>query len=480
MPFARAASPLLIARRELALQLRDGRLVMAALALLAALGAALASGWVQFDTARTERARFEATARRQWLDQGERHPHRAAHFGAYVAKPEIALALFEPGLRPFAGQTLWLEAHDRPAFTNVPAQDDLTLQTGLGVASGAAVVQMLGGLLALILGALAIARDRESGVLRLALSQGVPPGRIVSGKLIANLALLAIPLVPVAAAGLIVAVAASPSADRADVAVRALGMAGVDGLLVLAMLIVGLIVSAASRTLRGAVAAAFALWIAGFVLLPRVGTAIAERAAPTPTLAQYQDANAREFDAGFDRRGGYMTQLAALRARTQADYRVPSIDRLPVGFSGIRMKHLDAWSTEVDDRGYARLENVYGRQSDIRLATAMLSPFVAARSASQGFAGMDWAHYQDFLVAAERYRRGFGRQMNDLLEHRVRGDRWETDGNDGDWAQVRPFAYVMPTAGWAARQQVGALIVLLAWVTAAAGALAVAARRMRP
>lgn len=469
-----------IARAELRLQLRDGRLVLAGLALLAALLAAAVTGWVQFERSEAERAHFVTEARAQWLNQGERHPHRAAHFGAYVAKPELSLAMFEPGLRPFAGQTLWLEAHDRPAFANIPSEDDLTLGTGLGVVSGSAILQMLGGLLALVMAALSIVRERETGVLRQILAQGVSPAIWVGGKLMGLMGALVIPLAPAALVALAGTILSAPAAERSDVAFRALGLIGADMLLLAALLMVGLTVSALARSSRAALIAALGLWVFGFVLAPRAAATLAERLAPTPTLEQYRDAASAVFDTGFDVRGGYMAQLTALEQATLRSYRVASLDELPTGFSGIRMKHLDAWSTEVDDREYAKLEKLYERQGTIRLAVSTLAPFVAARSVSQSMAGMDWAHYRDFLVAAERYRRGFGRQMNELLQRRVRGTRWETDGTNRDWATVKPFSYEMPHAGFAFAHQARFLLVLLGWIVAAALALGLSTRRLRP
>lgn len=469
-----------IARAELSLQLRDGRLVLAALALLAALLAAAVTGWVQFERSEAERTHFVAEAREQWLNQGERHPHRAAHFGAYVAKPELSLAMFEPGLRPFAGQTLWLEAHDRPAFANIPSEDDLTLGTGLGVVSGSTILQMLGGLLALVMASLAIVRERETGVLRQILAQGISPAIWVGGKLLGLAAALAIPLAPAALVALTGTIVAAPAAERVNVALRSLGLIGADALLLVTLLMIGLAISALSRSSRAALIAALALWAATFVLAPRAAATLAERLAPTPTIEQYYNVVKEEFGNGFDARGGYMKQLAALEQATLKQYGVAKLDDLPTGFSGIRMKHLDAWSAEVDNREFARLEATYARQGGIRLGVSLLAPFVAARSVSQGMAGMDWAHYRDFLKAAERYRRAFGSQMNELLQSRVRGARWETDGTNVDWARVAPFAYANPAASFAFHAQAGFLAVLLGWLLLAAAGLTLTTRRLRP
>lgn len=469
-----------VARRELALQLRDGRLLMTGAVLLLAVLAATAAGWFQFDRARAEREHFIAEARQQWLDQGARHPHRAAHFGAYVAMPQLSLAMFEPGLRPFAGQTLWLEAHDRPAFANIPSEDDLTLQTGLGVASGSAILQMLGGLLALTLGALAIVRDRESGVLRLALAQGVRPRAWAGGKLLGLATVLALPLAPAAGLALAAAAFAAAPGTRLDILARGLLLLAADGLLLLALLAAGIAISAVARSSRGALVAALGLWVGVFVLAPRAAATLVERFAPAPTLQAYQKAAGQAFDEGYGGKPGYAAQLKALEAETLRRYGVTRLDDLPVGFSGIRMRHMDAWSTEVDDREYARLLGIYEAQARIRMGVAVASPFVAARSVAQGMAGMDWAHHRRFLEAAEAYRRGFGLQMNTLLERRVRGSRWETDGDRSDWAAVAPFRYETPGVGWALARQAGFLGLLAVWCLAAFAALAIATRRLRP
>jgi len=469
-----------VARRELLLQFRDGRLVLAGGVLLAAMAAAALAGWTQFDRAERERAHFVAAARSQWLNQGERHPHRAAHFGAYVAKPELSLALFEPGLRPFAGQTLWLEAHDRPVFANIPSEDDLTLSTGLGVASGSAILQILGGLLALAMGALSIVRERETGVLRQVLAQGVSPRAWVTGKFIGLAAALAMPVI---ASGLLAtagAAIASAPAQRFDVVLRAAVLIAADALLLGALLAVGLAISALARSSRAALMAALAVWVGGFVLAPRAAATMSEQLAPTPTMEAYRKASSAEFSEGFDARGGYDAQLKALEASTLRQFGVQRLEDVRTGFSGLRMKHMDAWSTEVDDRQYARLVQVYERQSAIRLALASAAPFIAARSVSQGMAGMDWAHYRDFLEKAEAYRRAFGRQMNTLLQNGVRGDRWEMDGDRDDWAKVAAFQYRMPGVGWAITRQAPFLLVLAAWALAAAALLALAATRLKP
>jgi len=471
----------LIAKREVTLQFRDGRLQLAMGILVAAMAAAAINGWVQFSRAEQERSHFVAAAREQWLNQGERHPHRAAHFGTYVTKPESSLSFFEPGLRPFAGQTLWLEAHDRPAFANVPAEDDLTLGLGPAPMSGSTLLQMLGGLLALCIGALAIAGERDSGVLRQVLAQGIRPREWLAGKLIGSAAIVAIPLI---AAGVVIvggAVWAAPAMERVDIALRAVLLLCGNALLLGALLATGVAISAVASSSRAALTSALAVWIGMFVLAPRAASALSEGLMPAPTLQEYRAAAGRVFNEGFDARGGYEVQLRALEQSTMRQYGVTRLADIPVGFSGIRMKHMDAWSSEVDDREFSRLVGIYNDQSALRLTLSVVAPSIAARSFSQGMAGMDWHHYRHFLDAAETYRRQFGGQMNHLIETRVTGERWEMDGSNADWASVTPLQYESPHAGWAVSQQAGALAILVLWATIIGSAcLLFAGRRLNP
>jgi len=469
-----------IASREITLQLRDGRFVLACCALMVALIASAVGGWAQFQQAERERAYFSAVTRDQWLHQGERHPHRAAHFGMYVTKPELTLAIFEPGLRSVAGQTLWLEAHDRPAFANIPAEDNLTLNSGLGISSGSAVLQVLGSLLALVIGSLSVVRERETGVLRQVLAQGIAPQRWIAGKYLASAGILLVPILCVCLPAITVMIVTTGEPIRADVAARATLLLGVDVLLICTCLAIGMAISAIAQSSRGAMMAALALWIGSFILMPRAVSSLNQWAFPVPTLEVYAKARSEVFAKGFDERGGYEKQLRSLEQATMKQYGVLQLADLPVGFSGIRMKHMDSWGSEVEGREYAKLMQIYEKQSVARAVAALVAPFIAARNASQGMAGMDWAHYRHFLESAEQYRRKFALQMNSLIEERVRGERWETDGTNADWAQVAPFEYAGPKVSWALAQQKWFFFILGLWSVLALGLVRIAVRRLRP
>jgi len=210
-----------ILRHELAALRRDGRLwavAWLAVALFIGLGAA---GWQGYRQDKAEREHFVKRAREQWDGMGDRQPHRGASFGQYVAKPELPLALFDSGIKSTTGQALWLEAHKRSTFTYAPTEDS-GVSSILGLNSAAEVVQLLGALVVVLIGYSSVARERETGTLRLVLAQGISPWRWFAGKALALGVAIAALAMPMAVGVVGLCLTADFSVFDADVAIRAL------------------------------------------------------------------------------------------------------------------------------------------------------------------------------------------------------------------------------------------------------------------
>lgn len=218
-----------IARHELRQLGRDGRLRAAAWLGLGLLVALAFLGWQTYRREAHERAHFEASARTQWENQGEKHPHRAAHFGLYLTKPELPLALFDSGIKPATGRVLWLEAHSRSVFAYSPVED--AGATGiLGLTNGAEVLQLLGALLVILAAYGSVAREREDGTLRLIFAQGVSPLRWFAGKCAGLATALGLVGLPIAAGLWLLCWRADPAAFTADAAARALALVAAHAL----------------------------------------------------------------------------------------------------------------------------------------------------------------------------------------------------------------------------------------------------------
>lgn len=469
----------LIPRHELRQLRRDGRLRAAAWLGLGLLVALALLGWQTYRREAHERAHFETAARKQWENQGDKHPHRAAHFGIYLTKPELPLTLFDSGIKPATGRVLWLEAHARSVFAFSPGEDAGAAGI-LGLTNGAEVLQLLGTLLVILAAYGSVAREREEGTLRLLLAQGVSPRRWFLGKCLGlGLALAAVGLPIMAGLGLL-CWRADPAGFGIDVAGRALALAAAHGAFFAAWLVGAVAVSAWARTARGALALLLGLWVAGGILAPRLAATFASSLAPLPTVAEFAKAQADDFAKGFDGLPGWNAQLAKLEKDTLAQYKVKTLAELPVGFSGIRMQAMDAFEGRISDRHQQRLEKIYAQQNRWHWATAIFGPYVPMRALSSGLAGMDWAHYQHFAEVAEVYRRAVVKSMDQLLERELVGDKWEIQFGRDVWSSVPPFSYTMPSYAWALREAAVPAGLVSGWLMLASVIAWVGVRRIAP
>ena len=170
-----------IARKDWLEFLRDRRFVLMAL-LVAALGStAVATSFVRVTAHETDRIATEARDRETWEAQGERNPHSVAHFATWALRPQTPLSLLDPGVTPYAGAAVWMEAHNQNPARARPIEDS-TGAIDLGSFSIAWVLQYILPLLIAVIAAGAVARERERGTLRLMLVNGADAVGIVQRK----------------------------------------------------------------------------------------------------------------------------------------------------------------------------------------------------------------------------------------------------------------------------------------------------------
>jgi len=142
-----------------------------------------------------ERARYQAQANQAFEAQPDRHPHRVAHFGHYLFRPLNPLAAFDPGIDAYTGNTLYLEPH-RQNSANFGDVRQSSLLLRFGQLTPAFVLQVLAPLLLIFVGHASVARERESGTLRILLAQGVGGRQIVCAKLLALSGFAVLALLP--------------------------------------------------------------------------------------------------------------------------------------------------------------------------------------------------------------------------------------------------------------------------------------------
>jgi ABC-2 type transport system permease protein len=387
----------LIARRELVELWRDGRLLLAGALLLLLLATAVAVGWQQQYSNDSERRAAQALDYDAWIAQDDRHPHDAAHQGMHAFKPLPPMFIVDPGITPFVGSTIWLQAHRQSELRFRPAQDATGLQR-FGSLSVAWVLQVLGPLLVIVLGFNAFAGEREQGTLRLCASLGVGPQQLLLGKALALVVALAACLLPI-------------------LILTAMGLwmqGGLDSLLRLVLLAVGyalyfgiavflvLAVSALLPSTRLTLIVLLAMWIGGVTLVPRVASDVAREVHPSPSRQAFNQGIAGDLDAAYRR--AWREQLGT-ENRWGAD--------LPLNRWGIALKVDDEAGYAVTEEHFRRLWTSFAQQERLQIWAGLAVPLLALRGWSMGLAGTDFAEHENFSKAAEAHRR----LMQDLISH---------------------------------------------------------------
>ncbi len=454
---------------------RDRRLSLAAavVVLLALLSLMLA--WQQVDAYERERIAAEALDRRTWLEQGERSPHGAAHFNSWAFRPLSAMSLLDPGVTPYAGAAIWMEAHYQDAAAARAAEDRVGA-LDLGQFSLAWVLQTLAPLLVAVLAAGLVARERERGTLRLMLVSGLRVERAVALKTRAMAILAALvlaPLLPAAAA----LVALAPTPVDADQIQRLALWLGAHVMYLGAAVLLAVAVSVRVRSVDRAMVLLVGGWLLAVPLSPRLGATAAEALAPLPAATTFWSQVTTDLGA-VDVFDADNAAARRLQEATLQRYGVTRLEDLPVNFAGIQLDAAERQGNAVFDRHYAALHAIEDRQQRILRATALISPLVAVQNVSAGLAGTDSAHQRAFVAQAEAHRRHTVGLLNGDMIRNAGRENFDYKAGPALWAQIPSFAYRAPawTALW--RGWLPDALILLAWVAAGMLALRAAARAL--
>lgn len=459
---------MLTMRSELRQMVRDGRVRVALITLLGLFATTLAVGSAQQSRYDGNVREAAAADRSIWERQGARNPHSAAHFGQYAFKPAGAISLFDPGLTPWLGNALWMEAHYQNTAAYRAIDDDVAPAL-IANLSAAFVLQYLAPLLLIFSGYALIARERERHTLKLVLASGASLRAWAGGKFFSLLAVAAALWLP----SLVLLAIADGSDERARSLALVLAYAGY--LVMLCALV--LAVSARARTARSALLALLCGWVVMALVIPRIAAVVAERAAPSADAGQFwRDVRAalRQGVTGHDPAD---EREKALLEKTLAEYGVSRLEDLPVSFAGIALQAGEEHGNEVFDHFYSQLREGEARQRNVLRLASVVSPWIALRGLSSGVAGTDAEHHSHYVHAAENYRRELQRYLNGDVTKNAKGkDDYQADAQM--WRQTPLFSYRTPTLREVGVAYVPEALLLLGWIVLSVIALNIAVRRL--
>ncbi|QGM97124.1 ABC transporter permease subunit [Methylocystis parvus] len=467
-----------VAAKEWTEMRRDRRLlalfVFTALLMLAALGFGAA------ENARLARERAAAAEadRALWMGQSAKNPHAAAHFGQYAFKPLSPLSLADPGVDPYVGSAVWLEAHKQNEAQFRPARDG-GAAARLGGLSLAYILQTVAPLIVLLAGFAGFSGEREAGTLKQLLSLGARPRDLLAGKALALIGASAALLAP-AVIGAALAVALLTDATKFSLADQFLRLGAlVIGYAVylsgFAFLALG--VSALATSSRAALVALLAFWLVNSFLAPRLASDIARGLAPTPTAQEFRAGVAKDKARTFGHDETHPA-FVAFRDETLKKYGVTNVKDLPVSFRGLSLRKDDENGYVIFDEHFGALQAAYDRQDALRGSAGFLFPLLALQPFSMAFAGSDSRAQFDFATAAEAHRRDIQNEVSDNIIHFQR----DADYVAGPelWKRIAAFSYRAPTAGFALSGSGEAMAGLVGWLGLTVAFALFAIRRLKP
>jgi ABC-2 type transport system permease protein len=412
-----------IVRKEILETVRDGRFRWGAALVGVLLFLSLAAGFAQRQEVGRAHASAQAMSWTQWLEQGDKNPHSAAHYGIYVFRPVSTLSFVDRGVDPYMGVSTWLEAHYQNPFEHRAVQDTPALARFADL-TAANTLQLLVPLLILLLAFRSFTGEREQGTLRQLLSVGVDPRRLATGKVLG--------------------------------------------------------VSALAPTSRTALALLLCFWILNGLVAPRVASDVARNRVPLPSSLEFQQAIQSDLSDGFADHPSREDRQQILRDSVLAAHGVDDPAELPFNFAGLSLQSGEEFANLVFDRRFGELAVRVREQLELHRRLGFVAPHLSVRSLSMALTGTDPAHHERYSNTAEEHRRLIQRIMNeDIMENSRFGETYIADGSL--WARVPEFEYRGPGIGWALAGQGTAAGGLLLWlvlgrVLARAGATSVARR----
>jgi ABC-2 type transport system permease protein len=439
----------LIARHQWHTLLRERAVwLLLGLVLLVAAYAA-AAGWITYRQQQATQVHYQQQARRDWLSNPDKHPHRMAHYGHFAFRPRAPLSLFDGGMDRFLGNAIFLEAHRQ----NPVNFSEAGFSTGLmrfGDLSLALLLQVLLPLLLFFLGAGTVAADRENGTLRLLLTQGVSWPQLLLGKAAGLLAvglLLGGPLLALAGGLWLAAQGGAPSLDET----LRFGLLTLFYGLYLALCCgVAVLVSATSRTARTALVSLIGGWLLLTMVLPRAAQALGSYVYALPSKTAFQTAIQADISRQGDSHNPDDPHYQALKDSVLRAYGVATTDQLPFNYGGYVMAEGEKISAGIYTRHYRRLLDTFRQQNQFARSVAFLDPYLALKNLSMALAGTDFLAYTRFQQQAEAYRYALAQQMNQLqIEHIPNRKRPPTEKDHtldrAYWQRVPEFRYQAPT-----------------------------------
>jgi ABC-2 type transport system permease protein len=471
-----------IARKEFAEIVRDGRFKWTAAIMVLLLFTAMMAGYQKYSSAVRVQQAAQGGTNEQWLDQGDKNPHSAAHYGNYAFKPAGPLSYFDNGISSFTGTAVFMEAHRQNFAIGRPASDQSAIAR-FGDLSGAMILQLLLPLLIIFLGFTAFSGERESGTLRQVMSMGVTNRQLLYGKAMGVGAAVLIVVVPCLLVGAF-ALSTAQSVDHAEGVGTRIGLLSLAYLMYAGIfLFLTLAVSALTNHARTTLMVLVGFWAFTGFLAPKAAGEISKLTNPTPAFGKWMaDMRAHQL-RGFDGTPPFV-KFRAYTKELFEEHGVDKVADLPMYFVAVRLQKLEEYDYPVFDQHFGMIRTAYTDQRRVQDKLGVVAPTLPLRSISMALSGTDLIQHVKFMQDAETYRRNMVVKMNDYLSKAaVNLNSSFSSSNymvadEEVFAIVPPFEFESTGVGATIAEHRGNFIMLAFWLAATIGLAVIAVNRL--
>jgi ABC-2 type transport system permease protein len=431
----------LIAKKELTSVIRQNSLKILFTIIIVLLGFAVYGGHIAYkhQTAMVETAQKER--RTEWLDQGHKHPHIAAHYGTFVFKQKTPLSLFDFGLDTYTGTSVYLEAHYPHEFMFRPAQGYGNM-IRFGELSAALVLQLLLPLLIIFITFQTFTKERKTGTFKLLISQGTSIRSIYIGKILAYFVIILVIMVPFFIGLYTVGLNETNSSAMNDIGFRTL---------LLFLLYIGYLwiftnfsvwISLKASSSRSALLTLLIFWVVTGIIIPKTSANLGETLHPLPSMKIYKEGIQHDIANGMAINESKEERLVRLKEKYLQEYNVDSIHKLPLNFSGIEMQEGEEYANKVYDFHEKKLHKKFELQNKTESLMSFIAPYIAIRNLSMAISATDWHSFNDFQRKTKNYRRHLIRTMNyDMAKNSRYGEFYEYKAGRNLWETISDFKY---------------------------------------
>lgn len=464
-----------IVRKELKEMIRDGRFRIVAIVMFLLLVGAIMVSNRYYQSVNAQRAEARKNARSEWVNQGQKNPHSAAHYGTYAFKPKYPLSLIDNGVEKYTGISIFLEAHKRSEAQYAAAQDQTALSR-FGDLSPDFILMFLMPLFIILIGFNAITREKESGTWRLVLSQGITGYKLVVGKWLG----VFIPIFLVLLLLYIVsALLLSNLGVYGDFSLTSLSFLFLVYLLYYIVFVnVTLVVSSVVSKSNLAFVILLGAWILSCLAMPKISAALANAFYPYPTQLEFEQQIAFDKEKGLDGHNPFNVEAKKLEEKTLKEYGVDSVQQLPFNWDGFLMQEGEKHEADIYFKHYQKLKETFYQQSGVYRTTAALSPFLPTRFLSMAISRTDYTAHWHFADAAEKYRIEMVGIMNGhMMDNSKTGDWYYKVGREV-WETVPEFHYEPPSFSKILNSNSSNLMTLLGWVVLSFSGLFLTVRKL--